>query len=89
MAVAFPGQIKLPHAKIRVSPIDDAHFSFDNDNGDGRLVSLERRILARTPKVFLGHGRWEMKRHAGIEGNFGLILTYFHTTVWTTCICYQ
>ena len=44
---------------IRVAPTD-AHFPLDNDDGDGRPLSLERRILARNQKVF-----WVMEDRKG------------------------
>ena len=44
---------------IRVGPTD-AHFPLDNDDGDGRPLSLERRILARNQKVF-----WVMEDRKG------------------------
>ena len=42
-------------------------FSIDDDEGDGRAVSLER-ILVGEPKSFLGHGRWGTM-HAGFEAD--------------------
>ena len=42
------------------------YFSIDDDDeGDGRAVSLER-ILEGSLKVFLGHGRWGTM-HDGFE----------------------
>ena len=64
-SAAFFGQILLCYLMIGVFERDALFFSFDDNEGDGRTVSLER-ILEGSLKLFLGHGRWGTM-HADFE----------------------